>query len=245
MDTDQMLIGQFFKDHEDLAIHYVESLEINEIASLVELLTLAQNGILFSKLRVFKSGQVMEKLPIEKAATIIARLSAMGAQSILRVVKAKHREAILKALKPNEAISLRRGLTFSEDRVGAHIDSFVLSLAGRMTIEKGLASIHSSTANLQPHFFVLDKENKLTGYVELYDLLQGEGHMQIKTRQRPVKRPALADMSIGDLLDQWDHTLVHLPVIDVDGVFIGSVSRATLSEIHESRTVGKNKTMPQ
>lgn len=241
MDTDQLLIGQFFKDHENLAINYIESLDVKDIASLTESLTLDQNCQLFSKLNAYRAGQVIEKIPVEKAGIIISRLSTLVAQSLLRVAKPTNREAILNQLKPELAIPLRRGLAYSQDRVGAHIDSLVLTLSGGMTIEKGLAAINSSTANAQPHFFILDKEKKLTGYVELFDLLQGEGHMQINTKQRLVNQPALADMSIGDLLDHWDHTLVYLPVVDINGVFIGSVSRAVLSEIHERRTVGKSK----
>ncbi len=236
-----MLIGQFFKEHEDLAINYIESLAVEEIASLVESLTIAQNSILFTKLNAFRAGQVLEKISIDKAGLILSRISILSAQSLLRVSKMSKREAFLNQLKSEKAISLRKGLTFPLDRVGAHIEPFVLTLSGRMTIEKGLSMIHSNTANVQLHFFVVDKEKKLTGYVELYDLMQGESHLQIKTKQRPIKKPALADMSIGDLLDHWDHTLVYLPVVDVDGVFIGSVSRATLSEVHQSRTSGKRK----
>lgn len=240
MDTDQLLIGQFFKDHESLAVNYIESLDVNKIASLVEILTLDQNAKLFSKMNAFKAGQVLEKISITMACAIIDRLSILAAQSLLRVVEKSKREVILNQMKPEEAIPLRRGLTYSVERVGAHIDPFVLTLSGQMTIKKGLEAIHSSSADAQPHIFILDKDKKLTGYVELYDLLQGEPHLQIKTKQSLVKQPALADMSVADLLDHWDHTLVYLPVIDVNGVFIGSASRAVLSQIHERRTSGKS-----
>jgi Glu-tRNA(Gln) amidotransferase subunit E-like FAD-binding protein len=40
-------------------------------------------------------------------------------------------------------------------------------------------------------------------------------------------------MSINDLLDRWDDALVNMPVVDVEGVFIGSVSKVVLSELSQ------------
>lgn len=239
MDTDQLLISRFFKDHQDLAISHIEGLKNEVVISLVEELNLAQNSLLFTKFNVYRAAQILEKISVEKAGKIIAAISLLAAQRLLRIVQKEQREAILNQLNPENATTLRRGLEYPKDRVGAHIEPFVHTLSSQMSIEKGLASINSSTANVQPHFFVLDDHKRLKGYVDLNDLIQGENHLRVKSKLRPIKQPAHADMSAVDLLDHWDHNMVCLPVIDVEGIFIGSVSRAVLTEISDRTASSK------
>jgi len=233
IDTDQLLISQFFKEHEDLAVKHIEGLDLNVIVELVENLSLEQARILLVKMSAFKASRALEKVQIKRAASLINSLAPLTIQSLLRMINKSVRDHILNELSPEQGAYLRKSLDYPKDRVGAHIEPLVMTLAGRMSIENSLKLINEGGAKVQPHIFVINDRKKLTGFVELNDLLQGDKPLQIKSIQHQIKRAALADMSINDLLDRWDDALVNMPVVDVEGVFIGSVSKVVLSELSQ------------
>jgi Mg/Co/Ni transporter MgtE len=231
MDTDQHLVNQFFLEHPDEALQYIEELEIIEIAELLETLAPDQCTIILSRLPVYKTGKVIEKVKVDRACELIELLTTKSSQAILLVTDKSVRDQIIMGISKEKASYLRRALKYPNDRVGAHVEPFVLTLPKSINIEKALSLINASMAIIKPHIFVLDGEGKLAGYVELNSIITAEPTTKIQTILKIVKKPAFADMNAVDLLEHWDNAFIDLPVINVHGLFIGTVSRVSISEL--------------
>ncbi len=235
MDTDQHLISQFFKNHQEKAIQFIEDLEVNEISELLEGLSADQCLVILSKLPVYKVGKIVATVRLERICQLIALLSPIVSQVILRVTDKVVREQILKGISPDKSSYLRRVLKYSNDRVGAHMEADVLTLPSAMSVERALELVTSKTAKVKSHLFVLDEEGKLKGYIALDALITEKSSSKISTLLRTVSKPAFAAMSARDLLEHWDHSLIDLPVIDANERFVGTVSRVLLSEFDERK----------
>ncbi|MEQ8238342.1 MAG: hypothetical protein RIA69_03975, partial [Cyclobacteriaceae bacterium] len=162
IDTDQLLISQFFKEHEDLAVKHIEGLDLKVIVELVENLSLEQARILLTKMSAFKASRALEKIQIKRAALLISTLAPLTIQSLLRMINGNVRDNILNQLSPEQGAYLRKSLEYPKDRVGAHIEPLVMTLAGRMTIENSLKLIIEGGVKIQPHIFITNDRKKLT-----------------------------------------------------------------------------------
>jgi len=236
MDTDQHLVNQFFLDHPDTALQCVEELEIEEIAELLETLAPDQCTMILSRLPTYKTGKVIEKVSTHRACELVELLSPKSCQKILLVANKSVREQILKGISNETAAYLRRALKYPKDRVGAHLEPFVLTLPNSIKIEKALSLMTNNKAIIKPHIFILDEEGKLAGYVESNSLITASPTTKIQSVLKAVKKPAFADMSVADLVEHWDNAFIDLPVVNVEGLFIGTVSRVSLSEFKEGNT---------
>lgn len=237
MKNEQLLIDQFLSRHPEIAIDAIEELEAESIASLIESLSISHGLTILSQLVSFKAGKVMEKLPTSNAVEFIELMPLYIAESILRVCEKSVCDQILNGVTPEKSKFLRSALSFKKDQVGAHLEPFVFTLLANMSVEKALALIKSSQAVIKPHVFVIDEEKKLVGYIELAEIVKNRPDKRIKSLMKTITHSVFAEMSAKDLLGSWDNTFIDLPVVKVNGEFMGTVSRVTLSELDDSKPV--------
>jgi Mg/Co/Ni transporter MgtE len=240
MSNEQLLIDQFLSSHPGAAVAVIDELETEEIALLIDSLSLEQSMVVLTRLLRYKSGKVLEKITLERAVACIDHLALSNAEAILRVCEKSISTKILNGVQPERAKYLKRALAFDKDQVGAHLEPYVFTLSINMKIAKALSLIKSCKAIVKPHVFVLDDEKKLVGYLGVNELVTNEPNKAIQTIMKKVPRTVFADMTAKDLLDDWDHAFIDLPVVKVDGEFIGTVSRVSLSEVKSGKATIDN-----
>ena len=237
MNNDQLLIDQFFANHPDLALATIEQFELAEIAVLVEHLPLNQSTAVLSNLPHYKAGKVLEKVTLEHATRMVEHLALPDAESILRVAEETFRDRLLNDLPVDTAKLLRRSLSFSKNQIGARLEPYVLTLSEHMKIADALIEIKETVALVRPLLFVLDAERKLVGYVETNALVSNDPGKAVQSVMIPMPHTVFAEMTIKDVLENWNDSFVDLPVVKTDGEFLGVVSRASLAgmESHHRR----------
>ncbi|WP_194974816.1 CBS domain-containing protein [Aquiflexum lacus] len=234
MSTDHLLIYQFLKEHSNIAIPMIEKLEVEEITALIEELDSDKAVIILAEIAPFIAGKVVEKLSNKKAIELVELLDPQIAESILQVTDKSIRDQLLEGTTKALSTYLRNALVFQKYQVGAHLEPFVFTLSDRMTIQNALTMVKNSKAPVRPHVFVLNDNNKLVGYIKWNDLLKAESESEIHSVMKEVPRTVLASMSTSDLLEVWDPTLIDLPVIKLNGTFLGTVSRTSLSKLEKT-----------
>ena len=229
MNNDQLLIDQFLSNHSDIAVAAIEELETEEISLLLENSSLDQALVILSKLVPYKAGKVLENANVEAAIEWIDHLPLSNAESILRICEKHVSDQILSQIQSERAKFLKRALSYSKDQVGAHLMPDVFTLHESMKVEKALQLIKSCKALIKPNVFVLNEDNKLVGFLEVNELITNQPEKGIKSLIKTVSKTVLADMSAKDLLDDWDHAFIDLPVVKMNGEFIGIVSKTSLT----------------
>ncbi len=229
--NDQRLIDQFLIKHQNIAVAAVDELAIDEIALLIENMPSDESKIILSNLTPHKAGKVLERVSFEQVLIVVEQLPTNISESILRSASQSFRKQILTKLPPDVSKYLRRSLVYRKNQVGAHLEAKFLTLSENSSVEKVLADIKTTKAAVQPLMFVLGKNKALVGYIEANDLLTNSSQKSIRSLINPISQTVLADMSVKDVLDNWNNSFVYLPVIKGDGQFIGVVSRNTLSKL--------------
>jgi Mg/Co/Ni transporter MgtE len=231
MNNDQRIIDQFLISHREIAIAAIEALEIQEIALLIESMAPSKSEVILTNIAPFKAGKVLERVPVDHAATIIGLLPTDVSESMLRIIDRSFRKQILAELQPDLRKQLKRALTFSKNQVGAHLEPGVVTVSESSTVEKVLSTIKTSNEAALPVIFVLDKAKTLIGYIETNDLLLSEPQRLIRSVMKPVSHWVFANMSVKDVLNNWDDSFLYLPVVKGEGQFVGVVSRSTLTKL--------------
>ncbi len=240
MNKDQLLINQFLSSHRQIALAAIEELETEEITLLIDSLSLDQSMVILSQLAPYKSGKVLEMVKPERAIACMDHLPLSNAEAILRICEQSIGAQVLKGVHPERAKYLKRALTFDKDQVGAHLESYVFTLQENIKIEKALLLIKNSGAVVKPHIFILDDVKKLVGYLEVNDLITNDPQKTIHSIMKTVSRTVFADMNAHDLLEHWDYAFIDLPVVKVNGEFIGTVSRVSLAEVQSGKVTIDN-----
>ncbi|WP_373493330.1 magnesium transporter MgtE N-terminal domain-containing protein [Aquiflexum sp.] len=234
MSTDHLLIYQFLQEHSNIAIPMIERLEVDEITALIEDLDSDQAVIILAEIAPFIAGKVMEKLSKKKAIELIELLDPQIAESILQVTDKSISDQLLEGTSKALSSYLRHALMFAKDQVGAHLEPYVFTLSDRMTVQNALTLVKSSKAPVRPHVYVLNDNNKLVGYIKLVELLKADPETEIHSLMEEVPRTVLASMNTSDLLESWAPALIDMPVIKLNGTFLGTVSRASLSKLEKT-----------
>ena len=109
----------------------------------------------------------------------------------------------------------------------------VFTLQGNHTAGQALEKIKKNKGLLFQQVYVLDQNKRLEGVIELQDLLTVNDKVSIQSILNSNPTTISASMDISALKDSelWDHSFPSLPVVDIDGVFLGIISKKTLSDL--------------
>jgi magnesium transporter len=144
------------------------------------------------------------------------------------------------ALLPRRAeAEVRRLMDYPPGSAGRVMDSRIPSYRGEQPVAITLEQLRQSKPKDVRQLFVVDAERRLTGIVDLHDLLIAEPTDLLKE----ISRPASASVSPFDDREEVaqklrDFHLDQLPVIDIHGRLIGAIRHdALLKTLEEAASV--------
>jgi magnesium transporter len=164
--------------------------------------------------------------------------------AVLAQLDAEARDARLRALDPQVAHELRELLAYPEDSAGRLMDPHVTPLRAELTVAEALTRLRAMKRRGLRELFVVDDAGKLTGRVELQDLAVAN-----ETRPlREITRGLVA--AVQDLDPREDvvavlqqQPITELPVVSVEGRFVGVIRQAALVSAIEQETTLDIQTM--
>lgn len=240
MENDQLLIDKFLDHHPARAVDAIEKLSIHEIATLIEGLSTDKSRIVLANMPAFKAAKVLEHVSKDYKIKIFASIPLKIAESILRGMDKQKQQETLNQLPKELGSNLKRVLVYNKKQIGAHIKTDILVLFEDYTIERALTEIKKGVGSTKPTLFVINKARELLGYVEVNELVARESNKPIRSIMKIGSSPIIANMFIKDALENWDDSFTELPVVKVNGLFLGTVTRVELSKLGETRgTTGK------
>jgi magnesium transporter len=125
-------------------------------------------------------------------------------------------------------------LKFEPDSAGGIMETDVLTLIEDFTVEKSIKIIQRLSAKQEIHrdIFITNRDQKLTGYINLEDLVRHKNDERIMSFKKQV------ELSVYDFEDQEKiaekmvhYGLMTVPVINKDGYFLGAISSETLVDV--------------
>lgn len=180
---------------------------------------------------------VLEALPDELARHLLAEAETSASVAVLAQWSDDEREARLRTLDTQVAHELRELLRYPERSAGRLMDADVSPLRTDLSVGQALARLRGLKRHGLRELFVVDEAGHLTGRVEIQDLAVAEAARPLREIVRPLLAAVYAldpQEDVAAILGQ--RAITELPVISVDGRFVGVIRHAALLAAVEAET---------
>jgi magnesium transporter len=149
------------------------------------------------------------------------------------------RDRVVAELSSDASVPLRRILRYPQGTAGALMDPQVLSLPGHLPVAEALARVQRSPEHTLYYLYVVDRDQKLVGVLNLRELMLAPSSERLSSIMRADVARLSADSDLDSILAHPAWLEVHaLPVIDEAGTFLGVVRYKTLRRL-EREAAGK------
>jgi magnesium transporter len=172
---------------------------------------------------------VLEHLPADVARHVLAEAEPIASVAVLAQLGRAARDAWLDRLDAETAQELRSLLGYTDDCAGRMMDPRVSPLRAGMTVDEAVERLRRIARRGLGELFVVDDQGRLAGRVEVQDLALAERTLPLAAITRGVVAV------VGDLDPREEvvetlqkHPITALPVVNVDGRFVGVIRQAAL-----------------
>jgi magnesium transporter len=225
------LADHFLEEHPDRAAAALERWAPAEIARAVDRGSAAHAGALLRRLSPQRAKATLMALEPKRGAQLLEAMEVGVAARLLRRLEHTRQTILLEAMD-RRARPLRSLLRFPEDSAGAWMDPEVLALHQDATAREALAQVRRSASLARYNLYVIDREQRLVGVLNLRELLLARPREPLSDRmvRDPDRLLAAADRSEILAHPGWQK-VSSLPVVDDAGGYLGAIRYRTLREL--------------
>ncbi|MBK5106374.1 MAG: magnesium transporter, partial [Burkholderiales bacterium] len=171
----------------------------------------------------------LERLADADAVGLLRGVGAQAGVALLRYFSTERRTGLLAQLPTALTIAFELLLGYPEGAVGAWMDPRALALPADMTVGESLERVRRADESLIADPYVIDRNQRLLGYVELADLLRANSAATLArlVRPSPHRLPAQALLTGLPEHPAW-HEASTLPVVERGERLVGALTHAAL-----------------
>jgi magnesium transporter len=220
------------EDHPDDAAGVLERLPPAAAAALFASAGGEQTADVLGRIDPTAASALVAELDHEDAVGAVAALPLESAARLLRRLAPERVEALLAQQPVRRARALRDLVRFREESAGALMDPDVLALPVDVTAEEALERVRESPDRARYNVYVVDREQKLVGVLNLHELLTAPLHAELSSlmNREPLRVSAEADRRTIVEHPGW-RVVTALPVVDADGTYLGALRYRTLRRL--------------
>lgn len=180
---------------------------------------------------------VAEKLGIAYMVNVISLLESDTAVEMLRNLPEDFRNKIIDELPVEKALNLREILSYPQGTAGALMSKEFLAISRDSTIQetiKYLQAVPQDKKGKISYIYVVDKDRRLEGVIQIRDLIFHSGNTIVKTILRSPVIQAEAGMTQLDLANLFQkYHYLGIPVVDQEKRLIGVISADKVIDVYE------------
>jgi magnesium transporter len=231
MTVDERFASIFLGKNPTTSARLLESMETKQAADVLRAATIDIVGPILQKMLPAVAARCLASLGSDYIARLLPHLPGQTAAAILRQFSPEDREAALKPVNAAQTAALRLLLRYPPNTVGAWMDPQVLTLAHDYSIREARDKL-DEVDPVQTKIYVLDRDRRLIGAVDIRTLHQCERHGSIELLLEIVE-PVRARESVETVrkMELWDHDS-HVPLINRHNEFVGVASFADIRRAH-------------
>ncbi len=222
------------------SLHPADSAEILLIldadvrAKLIELLTPDELALIFGQMDGEDAAEVVEHLDTETVAEVLDEMEPDVAADLLAELEPAEATAVLEQM--DEAETVAPLLAYPEDTAGGIMNVAPPSLRRTMTVGEAFQFIKQNYHDAEEVFYlyVLDRNNRLIGVLNLRALILAEADQRIEEIMNPNVISVRVDTDqeeVAQLFSRYD--LLALPVVDAEDRLVGIVTVDDVVDVTE------------
>ena len=180
--------------------------------------------------------KLLSALPAEVVTETMRKLDPTRLAHLLAGTDEDERERLLTLVGERTAKEVRAVLLYPPDRAGALMDTRARLFRQSSTVADVLARLPQDRRPGRAGFFVVDSDNRLTGWVDMQELALAEPDEIVGDLVQAVGAvvdPMATREEVGEILEE--HRLSDLAVVDLDGRLIGVIRHAAMVEAEKDR----------
>lgn len=184
-----------------------------------------------------KAEEIAEEVGPEYVANIISNLTTDAATDMLRNLSSEFQEKILREIPVGKVENLREVLSYAPHTAGALMAKEYLAVYLDATIREAteyLQAIQLGNKGKVSYIYVIDKNKRLQGVIQIRDLIFYPPHKPIKEiLKSPVVQveTGMAQLDVAKLLQK--HRYLGLPVVDAQQRLVGVISADSALHVFE------------
>ncbi len=170
---------------------------------------------------------IVESLDSDRAADIVEEMDPDAAADLLADLPQETSEGILEEMEPAERDEVTELLEFKENTAAGRMTTDYLALPPPATVNDAIEALRKFEGGIESvsTIFLVDKDNKLVGAVQLPSLVLATGETQLSklAPDPPISCHAGAnEKEVAEIFDKYN--LLMLPVVDDQGVLTGVIT---------------------
>ncbi len=221
------------------ALHQVSLMNSDDRDQLISILAPEAAAELIEEAPAGLAAAMMEGLESSVAAKIMEELQTDTQADILNEIKKENAEAILSAMDIESAEDVRKLSQYDPDTAGGLMELEAFTFGSNETVGAVLRRLVAGDEEFERHRgqhpYIIDEHGKLVGVVSLRGLLRSKRAVLLADIMRPAISvpPETTQDELIALFDEYP--FFGVPVVDDQGMLIGTVSRIELAEAELER----------
>jgi len=232
----------FLEAHPADAARVLERIAATEAAALLLAAPLRLASPVLRQMLPLAGARCLESLADKEIAGLLSGTGAQSGVALLRYFGAERRARLLAQLPTTLNLVFELLLGYPEDTVGAWMDPRALALPSDMTAGESLERVRRADEALIADPYVIDRNQRLLGYVELADLLRAGAATSLGRLVRPSTHllPALTLLAGLREHQGWREAST-LPVVEQGDRLVGAFTHAALQR---ALSIGQDTPVP-
>jgi magnesium transporter len=190
------------------------------------------------------AARLLRGLPDDLAVPLLSEIPPPEAIRILGHMADGERSAVLGRLDPTVRQELETLMSYPPDTAGRIMDTSVAAFRRDMTAGAALSALRERGAKTTRGLFLVDDELRLLGDVALQDIALAAPDTTLGALAKPITARVGPLDPIQVVTDAFERQKVFdLPVVDLDGVFLGAVMHDDLAQTIHEEAVADIQTM--
>ena len=229
MASSEELSYAYLEAHPADAARVLERLAPDSAAALLQTAPARISAPVLRQMLPLAGARCLERLADADAVGLLRGLGAQAGVALLRYFSAARRASLLRQLPTALSVAYELLLGYPEGAVGAWMDTRALALPADMTAGESLERVRRADETLVADPYVIDRNQRLLGYVELADLLRANAATPLTRLVRPSPHRLPAQALLAGLPEHtaW-HEASTLPVVERGERLVGALTHATL-----------------
>lgn len=229
MASSEDLTYAFLDAHPVDAARVLERLAPDSAAALLQSAPLRLASPVLRQMLPLPGARCLERLDDGDAAGLLRGVGAQAGVVLLRYVGAERRERLMAQLPTALAVAYELLLGYPEGTVGAWMDPRALALPADMSAGESLDRVRRADEVLAAYPFVIDRNQRLLGNVDLAELLRTDAATPLVRLARPSPHRLPAQALLAGLRDHpgWREAPT-LPVVERGDRLVGALTHGAL-----------------
>ena len=220
--------------------------DVKDIIVLFRLLKKDDAVDVFASFDPSISTEVLEYLNDKEAVALIEEMYSDDAADVLEEMPANLVDKILKKCNEETRKDINKLLNYKEDSAGSLMTTEYAEIKNNSTVEEAINVLKKRADEYETidNVFILDKERRLDGKVELKDLLFAGKNEKIDTLAKPVEIFATTSMDqeeVANIFKKYDVTV--MPVVDSEKRLVGIITIDDVVDVLEEEATEDMKKM--